>query len=45
MTTDAHDNLDASPRGGAPGFVKINTDGELLIPDAPSGPPCPPRAR
>ena len=33
-TTDKADNLDASPRGGAPGFVKINVDGELLIPDA-----------
>ena len=34
-TTDRADNLDASPRGGAPGFVKINLDGDLLIPDAP----------
>lgn len=27
--------LDASPRGGAPGFVKVDADGEVLIPDAP----------
>ena len=30
----AHD-LDASPRGGEPGFVKVSGDGALLIPDAP----------
>ena len=29
-----HDT-DASPRGGEPGFVKVNEAGELLIPDAP----------
>ena len=28
-------NLDASPRGGAPGFVKVSVEGHLLIPDAP----------
>jgi PPOX class probable FMN-dependent enzyme len=27
--------LDASPRGGAPGFVKIIDDNTLLIPDSP----------
>ena len=27
--------LDASPRGGEPGFVKVTADGDLLIPDAP----------
>jgi uncharacterized protein len=27
--------LDASPRGGAPGFVKAQGDGTLLIPDSP----------
>jgi len=27
--------LDASPRGGAPGFVKVAPEGDLLIPDAP----------
>lgn len=27
--------LDASPRGGAPGFVKVTDDSTLLIPDAP----------
>ncbi len=34
-TSDATFNLDASPRGGDPGFVKITASGELLIPDAP----------
>jgi uncharacterized protein len=28
-------HLDASPRGGAPGFVKAPDSGTLLIPDAP----------
>lgn len=28
-------DTDASPRGGEPGFVKVNPSGELLIPDAP----------
>lgn len=27
--------MDASPRGGPPGFVKVASDGRLLIPDAP----------
>lgn len=27
--------LDASPRGGDPGFVKVTPDGVLLLPDAP----------
>lgn len=27
--------LDASPRGGEPGFVKVTAQGQLLIPDAP----------
>jgi PPOX class probable FMN-dependent enzyme len=27
--------LDASPRGGAPGFTKVDAGGNLLIPDAP----------
>jgi len=27
--------LDASPRGGAPGFVKVMNDNTLLIPDSP----------
>jgi hypothetical protein len=26
---------DASPRGGAPGFVRVADDGSLLVPDAP----------
>jgi len=30
----AHD-MDASPRGGPPGFVKVASDGALLIPDSP----------
>jgi predicted pyridoxine 5'-phosphate oxidase superfamily flavin-nucleotide-binding protein len=34
-TSDAHHQLDASPRGGSPGFVKIAASGDLLIPDAP----------
>lgn len=29
------DVLDASPRGGAPGFVKVLDDHTLLIPDSP----------
>ncbi|MBI5275932.1 MAG: pyridoxamine 5'-phosphate oxidase family protein [Burkholderiales bacterium] len=32
---DASHNLDASPRGGDPGFCKVTGDGQLLIPDAP----------
>jgi PPOX class probable FMN-dependent enzyme len=28
-------DLDASPRGGAPGFVHVTAEGQLLIPDAP----------
>ncbi|HWS73870.1 MAG TPA: MSMEG_1061 family FMN-dependent PPOX-type flavoprotein, partial [Quisquiliibacterium sp.] len=31
---DAH-NADASPRGGEPGFVKVDAEGRLLIPDSP----------
>jgi uncharacterized protein len=34
-TTDAAHNMDASPRGGAPGFVRVNVDGAILIPDFP----------
>ena len=34
-TTDRDYRQDASPRGGSPGFVKVTTDGALLIPDAP----------
>lgn len=30
-----HQAMDASPRGGAPGFVKVLDDATLLIPDAP----------
>ena len=34
-TSDRDDNMDASPRGGTPGFVKVTESGVLLIPDAP----------
>jgi uncharacterized protein len=34
-TSDSAHHLDASPRGGDPGFVQITADGGLLIPDAP----------
>ena len=35
MSTVGADGLsDASPRGGVPGFVKVQGDGSLLIPDA-----------
>ena len=34
-TGDASHNMDASPRGGEPGFVKVSAEGELLIPEAP----------
>lgn len=34
-TADADHNLDASPRGGAPGFVQVPDAHTLLLPDAP----------
>ena len=34
-TSDPNHNMDASPRGGPPGFVKVTADGVILIPDAP----------
>jgi uncharacterized protein len=34
-TTDAAFQVDASPRGGVPGFVKVDAAGALLMPDAP----------
>jgi PPOX class probable FMN-dependent enzyme len=34
-TCDSEHNLDASPRGGVPGFVKVTADGRLLLPDSP----------
>lgn len=34
-TSNAAHELDASPRGGAPGFVKVTEDGQLLLPDSP----------
>lgn len=33
-TVDTKGKLDASPRGGAPGFVRIQSDTQILIPDA-----------
>ena len=32
---DLEGRLDASPRGGEPGFVHVTESGELLIPDSP----------
>ncbi len=34
-STDADGRVDASPRGGAPGFVKVFDDRTVLIPDSP----------
>jgi PPOX class probable FMN-dependent enzyme len=34
-THDGAGAMDASPRGGVPGFVKVHDDRTLLIPDAP----------
>jgi PPOX class probable FMN-dependent enzyme len=34
-TSSSNHEMDASPRGGTPGFVKVGADGALLIPDAP----------
>ena len=34
-TSDKNHNMDASPRGGVPGFVKVTAEGAILIPDAP----------
>lgn len=34
-TSDGRGRHDASPRGGAPGFVKVDANGDLLVPDAP----------
>jgi PPOX class probable FMN-dependent enzyme len=34
-TSGASGTMDASPRGGAPGFVKVADDHTLLLPDAP----------
>ena len=34
-TSDPAHNMDASPRGGEPGFVKVSDSGLLLIPDSP----------
>lgn len=33
-TCSADGKMDASPRGGDPGFVKISENGELLLPDS-----------
>ena len=34
-TSSSHSAMDASPRGGAPGFVKAVNESTLVIPDAP----------
>ena len=34
-SADLQQNMDASPRGGAPGFIKVTVGGAVLIPDAP----------
>lgn len=34
-TCDEAHNLDASPRGGDPGFCQVTEDGHLLLPDSP----------
>jgi PPOX class probable FMN-dependent enzyme len=34
-TSDANGNLDSSPKGDAPGFVVVEDDNTLLIPDRP----------
>ena len=34
-TADRRGHLDVSPRGGAPGFVRVESEGALLIPDSP----------
>jgi uncharacterized protein len=35
-TSDTDHNMDVSPRGGSPGFVRVSSDGlSVLIPDAP----------
>lgn len=34
-STDANGRVDASPRGGDPGFVKVPDERTLLIPDSP----------
>ena len=34
-TADTEGNLDASPRGGSPGFCKVSGERSLLIPDRP----------
>ncbi len=34
-TADGHGGVDASPRGDAPGFVKVIDDFSLLLPDRP----------
>ena len=34
-TVDANGHADVSPKGDAPGFVHIDEDGNLLVPDRP----------
>lgn len=35
VATGGSGEMDASPRGGAPGFVKLTSTGKLLLPDFP----------
>ena len=35
LATGGSGEMDASPRGGPPGFVKVTADGKLLLPDSP----------
>jgi hypothetical protein len=35
LATGGSGEMDASPRGGPPGFVKVTADGSLLLPDSP----------
>jgi len=34
-TADAEGHMDATPRGGAPGFVEVADERTLLLPDRP----------
>jgi len=34
-TSNERHDMDASPRGGQPGFVKVTASGDLLLPDSP----------
>jgi hypothetical protein len=34
-SSDLKHNMDVSPRGGSPGFVRVNAQGNVLLPDSP----------